>query len=402
MSTKVDNRIFLERPRVAEFFAGIGLVRLALERQGWQTVFANDNSEDKQQIYAANFGDKAFERCDIRTVRPSQVPDCELATACFPCTDISLAGERKGLSGSESSVFWAFIGILEAKSNRQRPPLVMIENVEGLLTSNDGNDFRAVVRALNDLGYACDAYLVDASFFVPQSRRRILIIGAARRIVERWAERIPVISWARPANLIRAIHKNLDLEWFFQDISVNPPKRKLQLSEIIEHFADDDPVWWSPERRTKLLHQMDQAHLQIVEKAKELRGPIYLPVYRRTRENGPRAEVRADGLAGCLRTARGGSSRQILLIIHRGEIRARFMSARECARLQGAPESYRLGFPEGKSLFGFGDAVCVPVIEWAASKWLRPLLEISLSFESHVESPRRTSLRTLSALSASF
>jgi len=85
-------------PRVAEFFAGIGLVRMALEREGCRVVFANDISVAKQQLYAANFGSTEYLQADIRTIRGRDVPDVEIATASFPCTDLSLAGARAGLN----------------------------------------------------------------------------------------------------------------------------------------------------------------------------------------------------------------------------------------------------------------------------------------------------------------
>src|SRR5579863_7943369 len=175
-SAKYKMHVRPYRRRAAEFFAGIGLVRLALERRGWSTVFANDISPDKFKVYRQNFDDSVFVLNDIWRLDPANIPDAELATACFPCTDISLAGEREGLRGQESNAFWGFIRMLRGKN--QRPPIVIIENVEGLLSSNRVKDFRSVIQALNDLGYVCDAFMLDSRQFVPQSRRRVLIVGA--------------------------------------------------------------------------------------------------------------------------------------------------------------------------------------------------------------------------------
>jgi DNA (cytosine-5)-methyltransferase 1 len=86
------------------------------------------------------------------------------------------------------------------------------------------------------------------------------------------------------------------------------------------------------------------------------------------------AELRTDGIAGCLRTPRGGSSRQILVRAGRGECRARYMTPREYARLQGVPDGYRIDVPMNQAFFGFGDAVCVPVIQWVAEHYLNPLV----------------------------
>ena len=86
------------------------------------------------------------------------------------------------------------------------------------------------------------------------------------------------------------------------------------------------------------------------------------------------AELRVDGIAGCLRTPRGGSGRQILFKAGKGEYWARLLTPRECARLQGVPDTYKIKVPLNQALFGFGDAVCVPVMEWIATHYLNPLV----------------------------
>ena len=86
------------------------------------------------------------------------------------------------------------------------------------------------------------------------------------------------------------------------------------------------------------------------------------------------AELRTDGIAGCLRTPRGGSGRQILFCAGQGEFRVRLVTPRECARLMGA-DDFKITVPMNQALFGFGDAVCVPVIEWIANNYLNPVLE---------------------------
>jgi DNA (cytosine-5)-methyltransferase 1 len=89
-----------------EFFAGIGLMRIGLERAGWRIAFANDIDEDKQRMYRDHFGDsEEFVLGDVHKLDASKIPDISLATASFPCNDLSLAGARRGLAGDQSSSF---------------------------------------------------------------------------------------------------------------------------------------------------------------------------------------------------------------------------------------------------------------------------------------------------------
>ena len=99
----------------------------------------------------------------------------------------------------------------------------------------------------------------------------------------------------------------------------------------------------------------------------------YGTVFRRMRNSKSMAELRTDGIAGCLRTPRGGSGRQILFKAGKGRYFARLLTPRECARLMGA-DDYRISAGVNQALFGFGDAVCVPVIEWIAENYLNPVV----------------------------
>jgi DNA (cytosine-5)-methyltransferase 1 len=120
--------------RAAEFFAGIGLMRMGLDMEGWSTVWANDIDEKKWEMYRANFneGGCEFQLGDVHETDGKDIPDIELATASFPCNDLSLAGSRGGLAGAHSSAFWGFMEALKGMG-RRRPPLVLLENVPGFL-----------------------------------------------------------------------------------------------------------------------------------------------------------------------------------------------------------------------------------------------------------------------------
>src|SRR5712691_9781044 len=113
----------------AEFFAGIGLMRCALERHGWTAAYSNDIDPKKLDMYSAHFG-AGFDLRDIHDIPPRAIPIVTLATASFPCNDLSLAGSRSGLAGKQSGAFWGFVTALEGMGAR-RPPLALLENVTG-------------------------------------------------------------------------------------------------------------------------------------------------------------------------------------------------------------------------------------------------------------------------------
>ncbi len=146
----------------AEFFAGIGLMRMGLEQGGWKTLWANDIDEDKMKMYRGHYtqDDAHFHLGDVHALSPEDIPTVALATASFPCNDLSLAGARRGLAGQQSGAFWGFVNAIKGMAKR-RPPLVMLENVAGFLTSHEGQDFQDACLALNDFGYVVDAFMID-------------------------------------------------------------------------------------------------------------------------------------------------------------------------------------------------------------------------------------------------
>lgn len=360
----------LPKRTAAEFFAGIGLVRVALKHAGWATVFANDNDPQKIEMYSSNFGTSGLDSRSINDLKGSDVPSCAIATASFPCNDLSLAGARKGLAGLHSGTFWAFTRILGEMQSR-RPPLVLLENVPGFLTSHGGADFAAAIAALNELGYACDPFVIDAANFVPQSRARLFIVGKQGCSK---SESPQIDETLRPRLLVDFIKKHPELFWSIRHLPEIQPS-KLTLDKILEELDDRDSRWWSLSRAEYFLNQLSPSHLKAAKLMIKQDHFTYATAFRRMRNERSTAELRFDGIAGCLRTPRGGSARQILFKAGCGGYKVRLLTPRECARLQGvADDEYKIDVTDNRALFGFGDAVCVSVVEWIARNYLNPLV----------------------------
>ena len=348
--------------RCCEFFAGIGLVRLALERAGGRVVLANDIDADKHKLYAQNFAADDFVLGDVHEMSAAEIPPADLWTASFPCNDLSLAGKLKGLAGEHSSAFWGVMRLLEAAADR--PRLILFENVYGLLTSHQGSQLAAAVAALGQAGYACDVIAVNAVDFVPQSRLRLFVIAQRDAKAEYpWglAE-----SRLRPRRLTEFILRHPQLDWAVTEPPL-PPTSSRRLEELLEELPDDHSAWWNQERTEYFMNQLSDRHAAEAAEMTASATPRHATAFRRVRQGRSMAELRTDGVAGCLRTPRGGSGRQILFRAGAGRQQVRLLTPRECARLQGVPDWYRLDVSASQALFGFGDAVCVPVVQWIAA-----------------------------------
>src|SRR5262249_36069396 len=121
---------------------------------------------------------------DVRAIASRDLPPGGLlAWASFPCQDLSLAGPGFGLKGQRSGVFWPFWNlILQLKRERRNPPLIVLENVTGLITSHGGQDLRNLVAGLVAAGYHTGALVIDAARFLPQSRPRLFIVAVDNSI----------------------------------------------------------------------------------------------------------------------------------------------------------------------------------------------------------------------------
>jgi DNA (cytosine-5)-methyltransferase 1 len=354
-----------------EFFAGIGLVRLGLESRGFRVAWSNDVDPDKRDMYVGNFPDPVghhFELGDVGDVRGSDLPQgIDLAWASFPCTDLSLAGWRRGLAGKHSSTFWSFTRVLEELGDA-RPRVIALENVVGLATSHGGEDLAGAVSELNRLGYSVDVLTLDARRFVPQSRPRLFIVGATDAPQD---EPNPN-SELRP-DWLQAVFGDPMLRTHRAALPSPPPPLTAGLTSNVESLADDDPRWWDEERTAAFLGSLSALQTRRVNSLRTGRPISYRTAYRRTRHGVAVWEVRPDDISGCLRTARGGSSKQAVVKLGRGRVLVRWMTAREYARLMGAQDYVLDGIRHNQALFGFGDAVCVPVVSWLAENYLLPL-----------------------------
>lgn len=360
-----------------EFFAGGGMARAGLG-EGWQCLFANDFSYKKAEAYKANWGQRDIHVEDIARLTTRDLPSrADLAWASFPCQDLSLAGMGAGLKGERSGAFWHFWSLMEGLAREKRKPrMIVLENVCGAITSHGGKDFEAIIQSVGSLGYRVGALVIDAVHFVPQSRPRLFIVAAAEslKIHDPLSSDIPHPGW-HPRALIgayNALPHDIKTRWIWWNLPL-PELRSKTLDAVIEN-EPDGVEWHSADETQRILGMMTSLNRRKVLAAQHAKRKYVGAIYKRTREGVQRAEVRFDGISGCLRTPAGGSSRQTIIVVEGPKVRTRLLSSREAARLMGLPDSYKLPTKYNEAYHLAGDGVVIPVVSHLARQILEPIV----------------------------
>jgi len=373
-----------KNPIFYEFFAGAGMARAGLGSE-WQCVFANEFDHKKSIVYTKNWeAPNVLKVADVSTLTTKDLPgEADLVWASFPCQDLSLAGAGAGLKGDRSGTFWPFWRLMQGLVEEKRAPsLIVLENVCGTLTSHDGKDFDAICSTFVKAGYRFGAVIADAVHFIPHSRPRLFVIGVRDDLAltaSAITANCPSPLW-HTKGLLNAYNKlpaETQKKWLWWS-----PPAPAQRTTIFADLIEENPqgvTWSSPEETSRLLGMMSDKNLEKVDAAKRTGRLMVGAIYKRTRRDSlgnkiQRAEVRFDDIAGCLRTPSGGSSRQVILVVHGESVSSRLISPRETARLMGLPENYELPSNYNEAYHLTGDGVAVPVVRHLAEHIFEPLL----------------------------
>lgn len=298
-----------------DLFAGIGGMRLAFESAGGRCVYSNEWNKYSQQTYYANFGVQPDG--DITKVDADSIPDHDILVAGFPCQPFSIAGVSKKNSlgratgfedKTQGTLFFDICRILKAK----RPKAFMLENVKNLCSHDKGQTFKVIQESLRELNYATFFQIIDGKEYVPQHRERIVIVGFDR---ERYGNRI---------------------DFKFQ---LSPPKKQPVVKDILEP---------KPEEKYTLSDKLW----------------TYLQNYAvKHREAGNGFGYGIAPLEGVTRTisARYYKDGSEILIEQKGK-NPRRLTPRECARLQGFPDTFKIPVSDTQAYRQFGNSVVVPLM----------------------------------------
>lgn len=289
-----------------DLFAGIGGMRLAFEDDTTECVFSSEWDKYAQKTYQTNFGDTPFG--DITEIKAKDIPEHDILLGGFPCQPFSHIGKREGfMHQTQGNLFFEIIRIL----NYHQPPMLLLENVPGLLTNDSGRTFQVIKNELDNANYDIFYKVLDAQDFgLPQVRKRILIVG---------------------------FHKGLNIKKF------EFPKEDNYDKKFINEFLEKNPEGYSISKKLQnsYLFKKDDGRPQIVDENSNFPIKTLVSTYHKIQR-----------LTGTF--------------VKGGETGLRLLSELECKRIMGFPDDFIVPVSRTQMYRQFGNSVAVPVIKEVA------------------------------------
>ena len=312
-----------------DLFAGIGGMRIAFEKNGGRCVYSNEWNKYCQQTYFANFGEQPDG--DITKVNASDIPDHDILVAGFPCQPFSIAGVSKKNSlgratgfedKTQGTLFFDVCRIIKEK----RPKAFMLENVKNLCSHDRGRTFKVILESLDELEYDVFCSILDGQNYVPQHRERIIIVGFDRK---------------RYGN-------NVKFKFNLTPVSPKPVIKDILESEVDTKYTLSDKLW---------------TYLQKYAAKHKAAGNGF--GYGIAPMNGVSRTLSA-------RYYKDGSE----VLIQQNKKNPRKLTPRECARLQGFPDTFKIPVSDTQAYRQFGNSGVVPLITDVASLIVKKLKEL--------------------------
>jgi DNA (cytosine-5)-methyltransferase 1 len=306
-----------------DLFAGIGGIRKAFELNGGHCLFSSEWDRWSQKTYFENFGE--MPHGDIHKVKIEEIPDHDILTAGFPCQPFSIAGVSKKKSlgrehgfkdKTQGTLFFKIAEILENK----RPKAFMLENVKNLKGHDGGNTYSVIKGTLEELGYRVFADIIDARHYVPQHRERLFIMGFDRKV------------FGDEPNFSFPV----------------PGKIKITLSKILERKVDSKYIL-----STKLWQYLQD----------------YAEKHRQKGNGFGFGLFDGKSVARTLSARYYKDGSEILIKVPNSNPRR--LTPRECARLMGFDDSFKIPVSDTQAYKQFGNSVAVPVVSAVAAELIK-------------------------------
>lgn len=332
-----------------DLFAGIGGIRLGFESVGGQCLFTSEWNPFSQKTYLANFPPHRQHQLagDITKVTEQNIPDHDVLLAGFPCQPFSIAGvSKKNAMGrphgfacnTQGTLFFDVARIIAAK----RPAAFLLENVKNLLSHDKGNTFKVILETLQDeLGYEVHFKVIDGKHFVPQHRERIMIVGFRKPTAFAWNQvELPAVS----ARLGDILHPQNGSE------TAEPPYTDGSKAAINAKYTLSEKLW---------------NYLQ-----------AYAEKHRAAGNGFGFGLVNEESITRTL-SARYYKDGSEILVSQGKRKRPRKLTPRECARLMGYPDTFKIPVSDTQAYKQFGNSVVVPVIGAVAKAMLPYIRELT-------------------------
>ena len=301
-----------------DLFAGLGGFRLALESLGARCVYSSEWDDPVRQVYVNNFGD--IPEGDITKVDENSIPTHDILCAGFPCQPFSISGKRRGFEDSRGTLFFDVARIVKVK----RPKIVFMENVKNFATHNGGRTLKAVKNTMEELGYSFYQKVLSAvDYGIPQKRERIYMICFRNDL------NINTFSYPKPFALKRHVE-----DFLLDD--------ETMLEEL---YVDRPDTYFNGIEDTKYSNK--SIRLGIVNKGGQ----------------GERI-YSTKGIAITLSAGGGGVFAKTGGYLING--RTRKLHPRECARIMGFPDSYKICENKSQAYKQFGNSVVIDVLQLIA------------------------------------
>ena len=299
--------------RFIDLFAGIGGFRIALSEQGGQCVFSSEWDQNSQAVYQANHGD--LPAGDITKILAEEIPPHDVLTAGFPCQAFSVSGKQLGFEDSRGTLFYDVARIVK----HHRPKIVFLENVKNIVGHDGGNTIRVIRKTLEDLGYSVHLKVLRSSDYgVPQARERAYFV-----CVDKTFSSKPFLFPEHASTVVR-------------------------VADILEKEVGDE-------------FTIDRPDIELIRDEKSIKDPKSPLQIGKINKGGQGERIYSIFGSGITLSAYGGgAAAKTGAYLVDGKVRK--LTPRECARLQGFPETFTPHEKKNLAYKQFGDSVSVPVI----------------------------------------
>ena len=303
--------------RFYDLFAGIGGFRLGLERNGHECVGSCEIDKYARHIYAKNFGHEPTER-DARQIDTSKLQEFDILVAGFPCQSWSIAGQRKGFEDARGTLCFEILRIAE----QRKPPILLLENVKGILSHNEGSTFRYIIEAIDELGYDVEWMLRNSkNYGVAQNRERVYIAGHLRG---------------------------------------SGSRKIFSVGEVSS--GNDKPLGQAQDTKDGYSGAITSNYYKGWGAGRTMIAEPKLKLHKNSKDDSYRV-YETDGLARTLRANSGGLGSKTG-VYNMGDLKFRKLTPIECERLQGFPDNFTEGVSDTQRYKMLGNAVTVNVAEY--------------------------------------